>query len=62
MFPLRGLALDKDLVNMDGILKENRQNLLFEHFVKEALGTDVPITMVYTTEEFFTNEPRLERP
>ncbi|XP_078356075.1 uncharacterized protein LOC144640893 [Oculina patagonica] len=48
---LSGMALDKDLVNMDGILKKNRQNLLFEHFVKGAPRSDVPITMVYTTEE-----------
>ena len=47
---LGGSALDRKLVNMDGILKDNRRNWLFEHFVEGASRSDVPITVVYTTE------------
>ena len=47
---LGGSALDRNLVNMDGILKNNRRNWLFEHFVEGASRSDVPITVVYTTE------------
>lgn len=47
---LSGSALDKNLVNMDGILKGNRRNLLFEHFVEGTSRSDVPITVAYTTE------------
>ena len=35
---------------MDGILEDNRRNWLFEHFVEGASRSDVPITVVYTTE------------
>ena len=43
---LSGSALDKNLVNMDGILKENRRNLLSEHFVEGASRSDVPMTVL----------------
>ncbi|XP_068748512.1 uncharacterized protein [Montipora capricornis] len=43
-------ALDRNLANMDGILKDNRRKLLFEHFVEGASRSDVPITVLYTTE------------
>ena len=44
------------MVNMDGILKDNRRNLLFEHFVEEASRCDEP-TVVYSTER----EPARQR-
>ena len=47
---LGGSPLDRNLVNMDDILKGNRRNLLFEHFVEGASRSDVAITVVYTTE------------
>lgn len=49
-FPLGGSALDRNLVNMDRILKDNRRHSLFQHFVEGASRFDVPITVVYTTE------------
>lgn len=48
---LSGTVLDKGLVDMDSILKVNRRNLLFHHFVEGTSRPEVPITVVYTTEE-----------
>ena len=36
-------------MNMDRILRDNRRNLLFEHFVEGASRSDEP-TVVYSTE------------
>ena len=46
---LGGSALYRNLVNMDGILKDNRRNLLFEYFMEGASRSDVPISVVHTT-------------
>ena len=35
---------------MDGILKDNGRNWLLEHFVERASRSDVPTTVVFTTE------------
>ena len=40
---LGGSGLDRNLMNMNGILKDNRRNLLFEHFVEGELRSDVPM-------------------
>ena len=48
---LSGAVLDKDLSKMDDTLKENRRQLLLEHFVGGKPRADVKITTVYTTAE-----------
>lgn len=48
---LSGAVLDKDLSKMDNTVKENRRQLLLEHFVDGKARPDVKITTVYTTVE-----------
>lgn len=48
---LSGAVLDNDLSKMDDTLKENRRQLLLEHFVGGKPRADVKITTVYTTAE-----------
>ena len=47
---LGGSALDRNLADLDGILKDNKRNWLFEHFVEGASRSDVPIRVICTTE------------
>ena len=37
-------------MNMDRMLKDNRRNLLFEHFAEGTSRSDEPVTVVYSTE------------